>query len=186
MLRQPPRSNGVWAALQTWRLLMRLSIVSFANMACSSFLTKPQRFPKCIECWPIEVGQLSASGVQSSIAPGKRRSLMQLSVMWEVNRLRKIRSAFSFGDADQLQQVIVAAGFRGVKIRIDRETIRHASIAEYVPGYISATPVAAAVAGLEKEAQAKITADVRDALAAYRVGDGLAAPIEAYVAIGDR
>jgi len=98
----------------------------------------------------------------------------------------QIRSAFSFGDADQLQQVIVAAGFRGVEIRIDRETIRHASIAEYVPGYISATPVAAAVAGLDKEAQAKITTDVRDALAAYRVGDGLAAPIEAHVAIGHR
>jgi SAM-dependent methyltransferase len=76
----------------------------------------------------------------------------------------QIRSAFSFGDADQLQQVI----------------------AEYVPGYISATPVAAAVAGLDKKAQAKIIADVRDALAAYRVGDGLAAPIEAHVAIGHR
>ena len=98
----------------------------------------------------------------------------------------QIRSAFSFGDADQLQQVIVAAGFRDVEIRIDRETIRHASIVEYVPGYISATPVASAVAGLDKEAQAKITADVRDALAAYRVGDGLAAPIEAHVAIGHR
>jgi ubiquinone/menaquinone biosynthesis C-methylase UbiE len=98
----------------------------------------------------------------------------------------QIRSAFSFGDADQLQQVIVDAGFRGVEIRIDRETIRHASIAEYVPGYISATPVAAAVAGLDKEAQAKITTDVRDALAAYRVGDGLAAPIEAHVATGYR
>jgi hypothetical protein len=98
----------------------------------------------------------------------------------------QIRSAFSFGDADQLQQVIVAAGFRGVEIRIERETIRHASIAEYVPGYISAIPVAAAVAGLGKEAQAKITADVRDALAAYRVGDGLAAPIEAHVATGHR
>jgi len=98
----------------------------------------------------------------------------------------QIRSAFSFGDADQLQQIIVAAGFRGVEIRIERETIRHASMAEYVPGYISATPVAAAVAGLDKEAQEKITTDVRDALAAYRVGDGLAAPVEAHVAIGHR
>ena len=100
----------------------------------------------------------------------------------------QIRSAFGFGDADQLKQVIVAAGFRGVEIRVERETNRLASIAEYVPGYISATPVAAAVAGLDKEAQAKITANVRDALTAYRVGDGdgLAAPIEAYVAIGDR
>src|SRR5262249_33923690 len=98
----------------------------------------------------------------------------------------KIRSAFSFGEADQLQQLIVAAGFRDVEIRIERETIRHASMAEYVPGYISATPVAAAIAGLDEEAQAKITTDVRDALAAYRVGDGLAAPIEAHVARGHR
>jgi len=98
----------------------------------------------------------------------------------------QIRSAFSFGDADQLQQIIVAAGFRGVEIRIERETIRHASMAEYVPGYISATPVAAAVAGLDKEAQAKFATDVRDALAAYRVGDGLAAPIETHVVIGHR
>jgi hypothetical protein len=65
----------------------------------------------------------------------------------------QIRSAFSFGDADQLQQVIVAAGFRGIEIRVERETIRHASIAEYVPGYISATPVAAAVAGLGRHKQ---------------------------------
>src|SRR5262245_36963730 len=86
LVKQPPRSNGGWAALQTCRLLMPLSTVSFANMACSSFLTKPRRFPKCIECWPIEVGQLSASGVRSNIALGKRRSPMQLSVMSEVNR----------------------------------------------------------------------------------------------------
>src|SRR5262245_18331649 len=75
--------------LQTCRLLMRLSTVSFANMACNSFLTKPQQFPKCVECWPIEVGYLSASGVQSSIARGKWRSRMQLSVIWGVNRVRK-------------------------------------------------------------------------------------------------
>src|SRR5262245_10741508 len=56
LVNQPPRSNGGWATLQTCRLLMRLSTVSFANMACNSFLTKPQRFPKCIECWPIEAG----------------------------------------------------------------------------------------------------------------------------------
>src|SRR4029434_6092096 len=81
---------------------------------------------------------------------------------------------------------MLTSGFRGVEIRIERETIRHASMAEYVPGYISATPVAAAVAGLDKKAQAKITANVRDALSAYRVGDGLAAPIEAHVAMGHR
>jgi len=94
--------------------------------------------------------------------------------------------AFSFGDAGPLQQVIVAVGFRAVEIRVNRETIRHDSIAEYVPGYISATRIAAAVAGLDKEAQTKIVTDVRDALPPYRIGDGLAAPIEAYVVLTHR
>ena len=120
-----------------------------------------------------------------STARGKRRShAVERNIGSE--QAAQIRSAFSFGDADQLQQVIAAAGFRGVEIRIERETIQHASLAEYVPGYISATPVAATVAGLDKEVQAKIITDVRDALTAYRVGDGLASPIEAYVAIGHR
>ncbi|QIG96796.1 class I SAM-dependent methyltransferase [Bradyrhizobium sp. 6(2017)] len=116
---------------------------------------------------------------------GNRRSLTQLSVIWGENTLRK---------SDQHSALVTltsytssfSAGFRGVEIRIERETIRRESMAEYVPAYISATPVAATVAGLDKEAQAKIATDVRDALAAYRVGDGLAAPIEAHVAIGHR
>jgi ubiquinone/menaquinone biosynthesis C-methylase UbiE len=97
-----------------------------------------------------------------------------------------VRSAFSFGDADQLRQVIASAGFHDLEIRVELETIRHSSLDEYVPGYISATPVAAAVAGLDAKAQGKITADVRDALAAHLVGDGLAAPIEAHLAIAHR
>lgn len=97
-----------------------------------------------------------------------------------------VRSAFGFGDAKQLRQSIVDAGFRDVEIRVEGETIRHASLEEYVPGYISATPVAGAVAGLDASVQNKIVADVRDALGAYRAGDGLAAPIEAHLAIGHR
>jgi ubiquinone/menaquinone biosynthesis C-methylase UbiE len=97
-----------------------------------------------------------------------------------------VRSAFSFGDADQLRQVIASAGFRDLQISVELETIRHSSLAEYVPGYISATPVAAAVAGLDLEAQGKIIADVRDTLAAHLVGSGLAAPIEAHLAIAHR
>src|SRR5262245_23992395 len=120
LVKQPPRSNGGWAALQTCRLLMRLSTVSFANMACSSFLTKSQRFPKCIECWPIEVGQLSASGVQSSIARGKRRSLRQLSVMWGVNRLRK---------SDQHSVSVTLTGYSKSLLRRDFETSKFESTA---------------------------------------------------------
>jgi ubiquinone/menaquinone biosynthesis C-methylase UbiE len=94
-----------------------------------------------------------------------------------------VRSAFSLGDADQLRQTIASVGFNNVDIRVERDTIRHASLVEYVSGYLSATPIAAAVAGLDAETQGKIVADVRDALAKYRTGDGLAVPIEAHLAI---
>ena len=97
-----------------------------------------------------------------------------------------VRSAFSFGDAEQLRQSIVDAGFRDVEVRIEAETICHPSLEEYVPGYISATPVAGAVAGLDAGVQGKILDHVRSALEPYRVGDGLAAPIEAHLAIGYR
>ena len=111
---------------------------------------------------------------------------MQLSVMWEVNRLRKSDQHSALVTLTSYSNLLLPRDFGASKFKIERETIRHASMADYVPGYISATPVAAAVAGLDKEAQAKFTTDVRDALAAYRVGDGLAAPIETHLAIGYR
>jgi ubiquinone/menaquinone biosynthesis C-methylase UbiE len=97
-----------------------------------------------------------------------------------------VRSAFGFGDAEQLRQSVVDAGFSDVEVRVEAETIRHASLEEYVPGYISATPAAGAVAGLDAAVQRKILDDVRSALGPYRVGDGLAAPIEAHLAMGHR
>jgi ubiquinone/menaquinone biosynthesis C-methylase UbiE len=97
-----------------------------------------------------------------------------------------VRSAFSLGDAEQLKQIIANAGFHEVDIRVERDTIRHASLAQYVPGYLSATPVASAVASLDAGTQRRIVGDVRDALAAYCTGDGLAAPIEAHLAIARR
>ena len=97
-----------------------------------------------------------------------------------------VRSAFGFGDAEQLREKITGAGFKDVEISVEAETIRHASLEEYVPGYISATPVAAAVAGLDAGVHSQIVADVRNALGPYCVGDGLAAPIEAHLAIAYR
>ena len=98
----------------------------------------------------------------------------------------QLRAAFSLGEAETLRQVIVASGFLDVEIRVETETIRHSSLEEFVPGYLSATPVAGAVAGLDMEIQTAIVADVRGALAAHSVDDGLAAPIETHVALAYR
>ncbi len=99
---------------------------------------------------------------------------------------KQIRSAFSLGNADMLREMIESAEFRDVEIKVEPETIRHSSLEEYVPGYLSATPVAGAVANLNAEAQREIAASVRDALAEYVVDHGVAAPIQTHVAIAYR
>jgi len=99
---------------------------------------------------------------------------------------KQIRSAFSLGDANLLRDTIGSAGFRNVEIKVEPETIRHSSLQEYVPGYLSATPVGAAVANLNSKAQSEIIAAVRDALAEYVVDHGVAAPIQTHVAIAYR
>jgi ubiquinone/menaquinone biosynthesis C-methylase UbiE len=99
---------------------------------------------------------------------------------------KQIRSAFSLGDANMLRRTIDSAGFRDVEIKVECETIRHPSLEEYVPGYLSATPVAGAVATLNAEAQSEIVAAVRHALAECVVDHGVVAPIQSHVAIAYR
>ena len=98
----------------------------------------------------------------------------------------QIRSAFSLGDLDVLRETINSAGFRNIEIKVESETIRHSSLDEYVAGYLSATPVAGAVANLNAEAQREIVATVRGLLAEYLVGEGVAVPIQAHAAIASR
>lgn len=94
-----------------------------------------------------------------------------------------IRSAFNLGDGEELRALVAGAGFRDVRLRTESQMIRHPSLAEFVPGYLSATPVASAVAGVDAGVQAAILQDVTNALRPHTVGGGLAAPIEAHVAV---
>jgi ubiquinone/menaquinone biosynthesis C-methylase UbiE len=97
-----------------------------------------------------------------------------------------VRSAFTFGDAQKLEQLLSDAGFADTDVVIDSDTIRHPSLSDFVPGYLSATPVAAVVSNLDKDVQNQITVDVREKLAEHLVGDALAVPIEAYLATARR
>lgn len=94
-----------------------------------------------------------------------------------------IRGAFALGDGEELRAVVAGAGFRDVRLWIESQMIRYPSLAEFVPGYLSATPVASAVAGLDAGIQGAIVQDVTDALRAHMDGGGLATPIEAHVVV---
>ena len=94
-----------------------------------------------------------------------------------------IRGAFALGDGEELRAVVAGAGFREVRLRTESQMIRYRSLAEFVPGYLSATPVASTVAGLDAGVQGAILQDVTDALRPHMDGGGLAAPIEAHVVL---
>jgi ubiquinone/menaquinone biosynthesis C-methylase UbiE len=97
-----------------------------------------------------------------------------------------IRGAFALADREELRSLISAGGFRTVRIRIDSQMIRYPSLEEAVPGYPSATPVAAVAATLDEPTRAAILRDIKTSLQPYMDDDGLAAPIEAHVAVAEK
>jgi hypothetical protein len=53
-----------------------------------------------------------------------------------------IRGAFALEDREELRALVSVAAFRTIRVRIDSQMIRYPSLDEFVPGYLSATPVA--------------------------------------------
>lgn len=94
-----------------------------------------------------------------------------------------IRGAFALGDREELRALIAAAGFRSIRIRIDSQMIRYPSLEEFVPRYLSATPVAGVAATLDERTRGAILREVKASLQAYLDDDGLGAPIEAHVVV---
>jgi ubiquinone/menaquinone biosynthesis C-methylase UbiE len=97
-----------------------------------------------------------------------------------------IRGAFALGDREELRALVGAAGFRTIRVRIDSQMIRYPSLDEFVPGYLSATPVAGMIAKLDQSTRAAILQEVKTSLRPYVDDDGLAAPIEAHVLVANQ
>ena len=94
-----------------------------------------------------------------------------------------IRGAFALGDREELRALVSAAGFRTIRVRIDSQMIRYPSLDEFVPGYLSATPVAGIVAKLDQPTRAAILQEVKTSLQPYVDDDGVAAPMEAHALV---
>jgi len=92
-----------------------------------------------------------------------------------------IHSPFTMNDAGEIRTMVTKAGFNKVHINHEITTIRFASLSEFVPGYLAATPVAATAATLDDKVKSKILDHVTGLLEPYIDDDGLAAPLEYFV-----
>ncbi len=98
--------------------------------------------------------------------------------------MRKPRAAcaaFTLGKAQELRDLVAGAGFQNIHIRIHSQLTRYPSLDEYVLGYISGSPMAAAVAALDETTRQALLGDIRTALQDYVDDDGMAAPWESHV-----
>jgi hypothetical protein len=92
------------------------------------------------------------------------------------------RAPFALGDADEVRDLLVGAGFCDVEVQTMVETARFPSPEELVAYQLAATPLST-LGALTEEARRAIEVDVRAALGSY-VHDGeLAVPMEAHLAL---
>lgn len=96
---------------------------------------------------------------------------------------RNRRAPFALGDADELRDLLVGAGFGDVEIETMAETAHFPSPERFVDYQLAATPFST-LAAITDEARRAVYHDVRVALQPYLRGRELAVPMEAHVASG--
>src|ERR1700730_16779917 len=80
----------------------------------------------------------------SALAPGLERYVGSEAA-------ESLRASFTLAHADELRRLIAGAGFRNIRIRT--RLTRYPSLAEYVLGYLSGTPMAGAVTALDERSR---------------------------------
>ncbi|MEI7856883.1 MAG: methyltransferase domain-containing protein [Methanomicrobiales archaeon] len=88
------------------------------------------------------------------------------------------RAACSLSDPRVLHNLVSDAGFSGIRIRCGVKIARHPSLAELLPAYFSALPVAAQISALSEEERTRMFRSIETKLADWRENEGLAAPVE--------
>ena len=88
-----------------------------------------------------------------------------------------------FGEAEVLRELLRQADFHDIRIHIVILTIRHPSVAEFISGQLTATPMAASIAALSGDGRAALHDDICASLRPYTDDEGLAVPYELYVAV---
>jgi ubiquinone/menaquinone biosynthesis C-methylase UbiE len=95
----------------------------------------------------------------------------------------RFSAPFSFGDPALLRTAISAAGFSSVEIVTDTVTRRLLPAEKSVPGLLASTPIASAIAALDKVQLADLIGDVSSKLERFADGRELVVPQPTHVGI---
>lgn len=91
------------------------------------------------------------------------------------------RVASSLSNHRVLQNLVQDAGFSNIRIRSGIKIARHPSLADLLPAYFSAFPIAAQIAAMPEEERTLMFRCIETKLTAWRENDGLAVPTESCI-----
>lgn len=90
-------------------------------------------------------------------------------------------SPFALGDAGELRDLLSAAGFRDIRIRIDVKMERFPSPEEMIRREAASSPLAGPLGQLDDAARAGLVAEVSELLREHTDDESVAFPLEAYI-----
>ena len=90
-------------------------------------------------------------------------------------------ASFSLGNREEVRSLLGDAGFCDIRIRLEVKVARYPSVDEFLPGYLSAIPIAAEIAAMNEADRAEVLRSVTVLLHDYIDDDGLAAPVECHM-----
>jgi SAM-dependent methyltransferase len=97
-----------------------------------------------------------------------------------------MRSPFPSWDREHLRALVSAGGFRDVQIRVDISHVRYPSVEALLQREAASSPLAGALSSLEPRAWAALIRDLEASLGEFLDDDGIAFPMETFVALARR
>lgn len=97
-----------------------------------------------------------------------------------------MRSPFPSWDRERLRALVSTGGFRDVQIRTEISHVRFPSVEALLQREAASSPLAAALSSLEPRAWAALIRDVESSLSEFLDDDGIAFPMQTFVALARR
>lgn len=97
-----------------------------------------------------------------------------------------MRSPFPAWEGEDLRTLVQAAGIVDVSVTIEIGSVRYPSVEEFVRREAASSPLAEAIAAVEREVRDELVLEVEDSLHAYIDDEGVISPMESYVVTADK
>jgi SAM-dependent methyltransferase len=119
------------------------------------------------------------------LAPGGRAGFAVWRAL-EHSPAAMMRAPFGWSDRNELRSTVIGAGFTTTAIRIAVVLVRFRSVEELLHHEVVSSPLAGPVGALDEDRYQALGRDLAQTLSPYTEDDGIAFPVQTWLATADR